>query len=92
MRLANILVPSSKSLGPEPQANAPSFSLGALQGDLELLEAEQRSAAVKMSAMQSQAKGLEREYDRLLSEHDVLQRRLAQLEGNGSSAGDKKWS
>jgi hypothetical protein len=34
----------------------------------------------QVEALQAQAKGLEREYDRLLAEHDALKRRLAQAD------------
>jgi hypothetical protein len=34
--------------------------------------------------------GLEREYDRLLSEHDALQKKLSRMGGQPYSAADKK--
>lgn len=46
----------------------------------------QLAAAVSISVVQ----GLEREYDRLLAEHDALQKKLLRMGGQPYSAGDKK--
>jgi hypothetical protein len=58
-----------------------------------------KAAEARADALQSQAKGLEREYDRLLAENDGLKRRLAQADaafaareglGGGGGGGGKK--
>lgn len=41
-----------------------------------------------LDAIKTQGEGVSREYDRLLEEHDKLTKKLAILEGGGSS--DKK--
>lgn len=49
-----------------------------------------RTAESNVEALKSQTKGLENEYDRLLSENDSLKRRLAQLDPALATSGSKK--
>ncbi len=55
-----------------------------LQREVDEARAEAKAAASSLAALKAQAGGLEREYDRLLSEHDSLKRQVAR------SGGDKK--
>lgn len=52
-----------------------------VQDSLEEALTAKRSAEANVDALRSQTKGLEREYDRLLAEHDEVQRRLARAGG-----------
>lgn len=59
--------------------------------ELDDAKAEAAAATKNLAAVKAQAQGLEREYDRLLAEHDGLQRKLARLGGGGQQfAADKK--
>lgn len=60
-----------------------------LQDALEAAQAAAKTATANEAAVKEQAKGLNREYDRLLAENDELKRRLARFDGQFAS-GDKK--
>ncbi|GBF87441.1 hypothetical protein Rsub_00152 [Raphidocelis subcapitata] len=60
---------------------------GALQETVDEALAAKKGALAQVEAISAQSKGLEREYDRLLSEHDALRRDHAQATGGRLPAG-----
>jgi phage shock protein A len=76
--------------GAAPDSSSGKQEVSQLQEALEVARAEAKAAATNEAAVKSQAKGLEREYDRLMSEVDELKRRLARYDGQYAAAGDKK--
>ncbi|KAI8462373.1 MAG: hypothetical protein J3K34DRAFT_527801 [Monoraphidium minutum] len=63
---------------------------GDLQGAAEEAAAARKSAVAQVDAIREQSKGLEREYDRLLAEHDKLRRAYEQAVGCRQSGGGGK--
>jgi hypothetical protein len=61
-----------------------------LQDQLDKAKQDAKTAQQNADAVKAQAKGLEREYDRLLAEHDALQRNMARGGGGGYAGGGKK--